>query len=94
MTIEQTIDVPVSRRVTIEIPPQIPIGPVILTFSTVSAETDDCPLCSKHRDPKTGKPQYNAETLAAMQEAKDIAAGKIPGTWHHSVNEAREELGI
>ena len=33
MTIEQTIEVPASRRITIEIPPQIPIGPVILTFT-------------------------------------------------------------
>jgi len=26
MTIEQTIDVPASRRVTFEVPPQIPVG--------------------------------------------------------------------
>jgi hypothetical protein len=33
MTIEQTIDVPASRRLTLDIPPEIPIGKVILTFT-------------------------------------------------------------
>jgi hypothetical protein len=33
MTIEQTIDVPASRRLTLEIPPEIPIGKVILTLT-------------------------------------------------------------
>ena len=28
MTIEQTIEVPASRRITLEIPPQIPVGRV------------------------------------------------------------------
>ena len=26
--------------------------------------------------------------------AKDIAAGKMPGKWHHSIEEAREHLDI
>ncbi|MCL1993923.1 MAG: hypothetical protein FWG66_13345 [Spirochaetes bacterium] len=33
MTIEKTIDVPASRKVTIEIPQEIPLGKVTLTFS-------------------------------------------------------------
>jgi len=33
MIIEQTIEVPASRRITLEVPPQIPVGPVILTFT-------------------------------------------------------------
>jgi len=47
----------------------------------------DCPL-------HTENPPFNTVTLAAMQEAKDIASGKIPGKWHHSIEEMREELGI
>jgi len=39
-------------------------------------------------------PPFNAVTLAAMQEARDIASGKIPGKWHHSIEEMRKELGI
>lgn len=37
-------------------------------------------------------PQYNAETIAAMQEARDIAAGKIPSKSYNSVAELMEDL--
>jgi hypothetical protein len=33
MTIEQTIDVPASRRLILDVPPEIPTGKVILTFT-------------------------------------------------------------
>jgi hypothetical protein len=33
MTIEQTVEVPASRRLTIDVPREIPTGPVILTFT-------------------------------------------------------------
>ncbi|MHC6201884.1 hypothetical protein ACYULU_01665 [Breznakiellaceae bacterium SP9] len=33
MTIEQTVDIPASRRLTIDVPSDIPVGPVILTFT-------------------------------------------------------------
>jgi len=46
---------------------------------------DNCPL-------HTENPPFNAVTLAAMKEAKDIANGKIPGKWYHSLEEAREDL--
>jgi hypothetical protein len=48
---------------------------------------NDCPIHSAN-------PPFNAVTLAAMQEARDIASGRIPGKWHHSIEEMREELGI
>ena len=35
---------------------------------------DDCPL-------HTGNPPFNAKTLAAMQEARDIMSGKIKVEW-------------
>jgi len=47
----------------------------------------ECPICAQN-------PPFNAVTLAAMQEAKDIASGKIPGKWYHSLEEAREDLNI
>ncbi|MBQ3591464.1 MAG: type II toxin-antitoxin system RelB/DinJ family antitoxin [Clostridia bacterium] len=37
-------------------------------------------------------PQYNEETLAAMQEARDIAAGKIKAKAYHSVDALMEDL--
>jgi DNA-damage-inducible protein J len=47
----------------------------------------DCPLHAEN-------PHFNAVTLAAMQEAKDIASGKIPGKWYHSLEEVRKDLNL
>lgn len=38
------------------------------------------------------QPGYNAETEAALQEARDIAAGKIPTKTYASARELFEEL--
>jgi hypothetical protein len=35
MTIQQTIEIPASRRITIEVPPDVPVGKTILTFTSV-----------------------------------------------------------
>jgi hypothetical protein len=48
MTIEQTIDVPANRRLILEIPPEIPVGKVILTFTPAQ---DDGPADALERDP-------------------------------------------
>ncbi|MDR1932344.1 MAG: hypothetical protein LBQ57_05910 [Spirochaetales bacterium] len=33
MTIEQTVEIPASRRLTIDVPPGVPTGRVVLTFT-------------------------------------------------------------
>ena len=33
MTVTQTVEIPVDRRLTIDVPHEVPIGPVILTFT-------------------------------------------------------------
>ena len=38
MTITQTVDIPADRRITLEVPREIPSGPVILTFTLVKEE--------------------------------------------------------
>ncbi|MDR1599620.1 MAG: type II toxin-antitoxin system RelB/DinJ family antitoxin [Oscillospiraceae bacterium] len=35
---------------------------------------------------------YNADTLAAMREAKDVARGVIPAKTYHSVREMADDL--
>jgi hypothetical protein len=35
MTIEQTVEIPASHRLTIEIPPEVPAGRTILSFTSV-----------------------------------------------------------
>ena len=37
MSITQTIEIPASRRITLDVPPQIPVGQVILTFTPKTA---------------------------------------------------------
>ena len=41
---------------------------------------EECPICAKHRDPKTGELRFNAETMAGIQEVEDMISGKIPNT--------------
>jgi len=48
---------------------------------------EDCPLHAEN-------PPFNTVTLEAIQEAKDIAGGKIPGKWYQSLEEARKDLGV
>ena len=38
--------------------------------------------------------RYNAETEAAMQEAKDIVAGKVEPAFRGSFKELRKHLGV
>jgi len=46
MSITQTIEVPASRRITLDVPPQIPTGKVILTFTPTRVAQAD-PPCRK-----------------------------------------------
>jgi len=47
---------------------------------------DECPICAAYGY----KP--NAETLAAMQEARDIMSGKIKAKAYHSAKELSDEI--
>jgi len=38
MSVTQTVDIPANRRLTIEVPREVPTGPVILTFTPKSEE--------------------------------------------------------
>jgi hypothetical protein len=53
-----------------------------------------CPICAQHRDPKTGEPRFNAETIAAFEEGDAMLRGEIPATWHHSLEDLDEMLGL
>jgi len=94
MTIEQTIDVPPSRRITLDVPPQIPVGPVILTFTPVDKTIKGCPECAKHRDPETGELRFNAETIAAFEEGDAMLCGEKPAKWHRSLADLDKMLGL
>jgi hypothetical protein len=95
MTIEQTVEIPVSHLITIEVPPEIPAGKVILTF-TPAAEPKvaagdgldfegECPLCAKSHTP-------NAETAAAIREGRAMIRGEIPSKLYNSLEEMLVDL--
>jgi hypothetical protein len=73
MSITQTVEVPASHWLTVDVPREVPAGPVILTFTPNTAVDDDgffpdgvCPICAAHCDPVTGEELFNAETVAAI----------------------------
>ena len=61
---------------------------------TAALEVEECPLCAKYRDPKTGEPLYNAETIAAIKEGDAMFKGEKPAKWHHSLDDLDKMLGI
>ena len=94
MTMTQTVEVPASHRLTIDVPREIPAGQVILTFTpAVKAADDDglypdgvCPICAAH--------DYmpNAETIAAIEEGRAMMRGEIPSKLYNSLEEMLADL--
>ena len=94
MTMTQTVEVPASHRLTIDVPREIPAGQVILTFTpAVKAADDDglypdgvCPICAAHNY------MPNAETIAAIEEGRAMMRGEIPSKLYTSTDEMWEDL--
>jgi hypothetical protein len=87
MIITQTVDIPESHRLVIDVPREVPEGRSVLTFTPATAAAEDgldfegeCPLCAKHRDSETGELRFNAEVMAGIKEVDDMLSGKIPNT--------------
>jgi len=55
---------------------------------------EECPICAQHRDPKTGEPLYNAETIAAIEEGDAMLRGERPANWHQSLDDLDKMLGL
>ena len=53
---------------------------------------EECPICAKHRDPVTGEPLFNAETIAAIEEGDAMLRGEIPAKWYKSLDEMIMDL--
>ena len=102
MTITQTVTIPASRRLTIDVPLEVPEGRTVLAFTPAplpdSAAEDgldfegDCPLCAKYREPETGELRPNAETAAAIREGRAMMRGEIPGKLYSSFDDMLVDL--
>ena len=67
MTITQTIEIPADRRITLEVPREVPTGPVILTFTPARSKTkprvteeEEIEYINRHAD------RLNAEAMDAL----------------------------
>ena len=100
MTITQTVDIPADRRLVIDVPSEVPVGQVILTFTPASTDQRSevplhpCPICAGNIDPETGNPRYKPEVYEGMREVEDMLSGKIPSTLHrhNSLDEMLADL--
>jgi hypothetical protein len=102
MSITQTVEVPASHRLTIDVPREVPAGKTILTFTPAveqKAAAEDglgyegeCPICAANRDPITGEERFNAETIAAFEEGDAMLRGEIPAKWYNSLDEMLADL--
>jgi hypothetical protein len=72
MTITQTVDIPANRRITLEVPREVPTGPVILSFTPASviekrmSEAEEMELINKNAD------RLNAEALDVLSYQVDL----------------------
>jgi len=69
MTITQTVEVPADRRLTIDVPREVPAGPVVLAFTPAQ-------VSMPNRDPRT------VEEALQMAKAQAAAPGREPISRH------------
>ena len=94
MTITQTVEIPADRRITLDVPCEVPVGKTIIAFTPVhsAAAMHECPICAREFDPATGNPRYNAETVAAIEEGRAMMRGDIPAKRFDSLDSMWEDL--
>ena len=59
-----------------------------------AAKRQECPICAKHRDPRTGALRFKPEVMDGMQAVEDMISGKTPVKWHKSLDDLDEMLGL
>ena len=84
MTIQQTVDIPVSRRLIIEVPREIPAGRAILAFTPVPAEDETLP------DEARGQ-SWNEAFRRALRRAYGAWADKPWENAAEDINAMRDE---
>ncbi|GHU18454.1 hypothetical protein FACS1894163_10470 [Spirochaetia bacterium] len=87
MTIEQTVEIPLNHRLTIDVPRDIPAGKTILAFTPAPAEEDIGMDGECHLDHTP-----NAETAAAIREGRAMMRGEIPANRYHTIEEMLADL--
>ena len=96
MHVTKTVEIPANHRLTIDVPAEVPTGPVVLVFIPAAdeepAHAGECPICAAHRDPVTGEELFNAKTIAAIEEGRAMMRGEIPSKLYNSLEEMLADL--
>jgi hypothetical protein len=66
MDVTQTVEIPESHRITLDVPPQIPAGKVILTFTSVSAAREEMPQAQELELINRNAERLNREALDVL----------------------------
>jgi len=88
MSVTQTVEIPVNHRLIIDIPPEVPAGRAIISFTPANSLDleGECPICAAHNY------MPNAETIAAIEEGRAIMRGGIPSKLYNSLDEMLVDL--
>jgi hypothetical protein len=93
MTVTQTVDIPESHRLVIDVPREVLAGRSVIFFKPATeADFEECPICAAHRDPETGEELFNEKTKAAIREGMAISRGEIPSKLYNSFEEMWTDL--
>ena len=79
MTITQTVDIPANRLLTIKVPPQIPIGKTILTFTPAPVPKKKAKLT-----PEEEAVYFSANIEWLNKEAEDVLSYQDMPDWEDS----------
>jgi hypothetical protein len=67
MTIEQTIEIPDSRRIYVDLPPQVPAGKARIAINISEYAEADAQPCAMHDN----SPPYNSNTIEAFSDEEE-----------------------
>jgi predicted nucleic acid-binding OB-fold protein len=88
MTIQKTIENPASRRITIDVPGEIPVGPIILSFAPAPAAAPT-PIPEKTEE----QDKWDAAARAlGYQDDADYLRANSPKTIEEAIAEAEKKF--
>ena len=93
MSVTQTVEIPVNHRLVIDVPPEVPAGRAIISY-TPATDTADSGLNFKGECPICAARNYipNAETIAAIEEGRAMMRGEISSKLYNSLEEMLVDL--
>ena len=92
MSVTQTVEIPASHRLFIDVPREVPAGPVILTFTPAKKPTDQkADSAPKSADGATPHKETLAEILSHPTPRADALLGVAANLGDITLEQIREE---